>query len=108
MCKKTDTEVPIAFHRMRHKTLTQTLILFFVICISMIAWAFLYQYFGIKSGVLFLVGGFIILLVAFLYASKIEKQVVCPSCGKSLSDSQGWDVYVKKCPHCGASYERET
>jgi len=84
----------------------QSIILWLVSVGALAAWMITYHYLGGKSGVVYMAGVFVILLAAFLYSPKIEKQVVCPSCGETLADIEGWNVFVKKCPHCGISYEK--
>lgn len=95
------------FRRMRRTALIQGLILFLLIVAAMTAWMFIYQSLGGRSGVIFVIGVFAIFIMAFPYLQRIEKKVVCPACGKSLTDSEGWSVFIKECPHCGASYKRD-
>jgi len=109
MCNKEPSKTfPIAFRRMRQRTLVQSLVLLGVSGGTIATWMFTYHYLGGKSGVVYMAGVAVILLLAFLYSLKIQKQVVCPSCGESLADIDGWNVFVKKCPHCGMSYEMDT
>lgn len=102
----TDDQIPEAFLRMRRKVTLQSLALLGFIAVAMAAWMFAYHYLGGRSGTVFLAGEAVILLAAFLYTPRIERQVVCPACSKSLADTDGWNLFVNTCPHCGVGYER--
>ena len=106
--KGTNEDIPSAFRRMRRLTFLQTFLLWVAAVGAMAVWMFIYHYLGGKSGWVYMAGAGVILLFTFLYSPKIEKQVVCPACGVSLADIEGWNVFIKKCPHCGASYEHHT
>lgn len=104
----TDDQIPEAFLRMRRRTLLHSLVLFGLIAGAMAGWMFVYHYLGGRSGAVFLLGVAAILVTALLYRPRIERQVVCPACAKSLVDADGWNVCIKACPHCGVSYEHRT
>lgn len=76
----------------------------FIIAITaLFVWVYLYWLINIDSKVLFFSGLAVIGFGWYFgYIAKLEKNIVCPVCKKSLTDIDGWNVLVKACPHCNA------
>lgn len=103
-----ENNVAEEFHRIRRRASRQAWSWLAIFIFAIFAWAFTYNYFGGLSGVVYMIGIVPIMGVALFYVGRIEKTVVCPACRESLVSSEGWMIYEKECPHCGASYERHT
>ncbi len=91
-----------------NKKLLQKIILsFFILVLAIFGWVFLYSKVLIEffpSPGVFMIGNAIIIASwFFLYVQRIERQVVCPHCKKSLVDSEGWNIFAKKCEYCQKS-----
>lgn len=92
------------FKAMRSQVLKRAMLSFVVAVAALFAWVYLYGLMDIDSKVLFFSGLAVVGFGWYFgYIAKLEKRLVCPVCKQSLTDADGWDVFVKACPHCNAT-----
>lgn len=95
-----ENRVKAEFKRMRSKAIKRGLIIFLITCVAMILWFYIYWVMRVDSKILYLSGGLVILGLSLMYSVKLDKNIICPVCKKSLTDIDGWNVFLKECPHC--------
>ena len=100
-----DRDYAREFRQMRRRSLLKAASSLLLAFLLLFAWTGLYAQFSTHYGYVYLIGWFVILGGWYFgYAIRIDKSVVCPACQQSLTDIDGWNLFIKACPHCGVSF----
>lgn len=98
------TDYAFEFAAMRKRVLIRAVISFSLAVLGMFSWFWLYSLFSSSFDYGYLIGwAFIAALWYFGYINKLEKEIVCPACKRSLSEFDGWNLFIRCCPHCQIS-----
>jgi len=100
-------DVAMEFKAMRKSVLFKGISSFLIAVILCLIWTLLYLSLINNSGFMFL-GGWAVIAAIWYFGIiwRLEKKIVCPACGESLTDIDGWGLFESECPHCHVSYKR--
>ena len=102
---KQDSDTPRLYKTMRRCVLLQGLLSLLAATAALGAWIYFCSLLDTTTS-LFRFGGAAMILGGWYFGHirQLERQVVCPSCRRSLAGSDGWAVFERQCPHCHVSF----
>jgi len=100
-----EIEIIKAYSKIRRRVYLRLLVGFLGAVMTGVVWLFVHEHYFEQVGYYFILGFAVIAITASIYVFRIDKEVVCPSCGKSLTcvgGDTGYHVNLNKCPYCEA------
>jgi len=103
-----EIEIKEAYRKIKRRVCIRLIVGFFSAAIAGFIWLLIYSYFFDYAGYYFFLGFAVVAFTVYFWVRRIDKDVICPSCNRSLMDidgDSGYYVTLKRCPYCDADFK---